>query len=175
MFIATLVPDLAPFISLIGAVFYSILGLFCPAVIHLVVFWHNRGAGADGDDDSETEDDDLNCDADYYAIEEDDDDVAVQRASRRTDGVAVQRAQRRIGGGGGDGGATDNSEKGMSRWTVFKDIVIILLALIALVTGTYISLVNIMTVRPVNDATRSVMTLGLMSGSIFSWPQTWLL
>lgn len=164
-------PDLAPFISLIGAVFYSILGLLCPAVIHLAVFWHGRGAGADGDSDSESEDDGSDCDADYHAVDEEaDGGAAIQRAPRRIDGgVAARRARRRIDGGG----ATDPSKGAMSRWTAFKDIVIIVLALIALVSGTYISLVNIMVARPVNDATTSAMTVGLMSGSIFKWPQTW--
>ncbi|XP_050530850.1 proton-coupled amino acid transporter-like protein pathetic isoform X2 [Daktulosphaira vitifoliae] len=37
--IAALVPELSPFISLIGSIFFSILGLFCPAVIHIITFW----------------------------------------------------------------------------------------------------------------------------------------
>ncbi|XP_050426625.1 proton-coupled amino acid transporter-like protein pathetic [Adelges cooleyi] len=45
--IAALVPDLAPFISLIGSIFFSILGLFCPAVIHIITFWSD---GTDGGD-----------------------------------------------------------------------------------------------------------------------------
>lgn len=37
--IAIALPDLEPFISLVGAVCFSILGLFCPAVIELFTFW----------------------------------------------------------------------------------------------------------------------------------------
>jgi proton-coupled amino acid transporter len=33
------VPELGPIISLVGAVCYSTLGLFCPAVIETVTYW----------------------------------------------------------------------------------------------------------------------------------------
>lgn len=145
VFIATLVPDLAPFISLIGAVFYSILGLLCPAVIHLAVYWH-QNAEADDDD---SEDDDFNCDGDYHGIEDED-----------TDGVTTQQPRTRTNRG-------SSKSKGMSRLTVFKDIIIILMALIALVSGTYSSLRNIMTVDAHNDTTPSVITLSLLPGTNF--------
>ncbi|BET02107.1 Hypothetical protein NTJ_14925 [Nesidiocoris tenuis] len=37
--IGVIVPDLGPFISLVGAVFFSILGLFCPAIIELMTYY----------------------------------------------------------------------------------------------------------------------------------------
>jgi len=37
--IAIALPDLEPFISLVGAICFSILGLLCPAVIEIVTFW----------------------------------------------------------------------------------------------------------------------------------------
>lgn len=127
VFIAALVPDLAPFISLIGAVFFSILGLMCPAVIHLFAFWeHDDEDGEDnGDTDSE---DDLDCDGDYYAVSDDAD----------LDGGAQHRSQRRR-----SSGRSTRRRKGMSRWTMAKDLAIVLIALIALVSGTYASLVDI--------------------------------
>uniref|UniRef100_A0A2S2PDX9 Amino acid transporter transmembrane domain-containing protein n=1 Tax=Schizaphis graminum TaxID=13262 RepID=A0A2S2PDX9_SCHGA len=125
--IAALVPDLAPFISLIGAVFFSILGLMCPAVIHLATFWnHGNEDGEDMDDVSDSEDD-LDFDGDYYAVDDDTDLEAVQRQPqrRRSSGRSTRR------------------RKGMSCWTVAKDVAIVLIALIALVSGTYASLVDI--------------------------------
>jgi proton-coupled amino acid transporter len=35
------VPNLGPIISLVGAVCYSTLGLFCPAVIETVTYWEH--------------------------------------------------------------------------------------------------------------------------------------
>lgn len=43
--IAVAVPQLGPFISLIGAVCLSTLGLMCPAIIELVVCWEEPGLG----------------------------------------------------------------------------------------------------------------------------------
>ncbi|VVC37496.1 Amino acid transporter, transmembrane domain [Cinara cedri] len=146
VFIATLVPDLAPFISLIGAVFYSILGLLCPAVIHLAVYWHQSSEA----DDDDSEEDDFNCDGDYYSIEDDDDH-----------GVTTERPRRRVNG------ESTSKSKGMSRWIVFKDIIIILMALIALVSGTYISIRNIMAVGAHNSTISSVITLSLLPGINF--------
>ncbi|XP_054269461.1 proton-coupled amino acid transporter-like protein pathetic [Macrosteles quadrilineatus] len=37
--IAIALPDLEPFISLVGAICFSILGLLCPAVIEIATFW----------------------------------------------------------------------------------------------------------------------------------------
>ncbi|KAK9508555.1 hypothetical protein O3M35_006089 [Rhynocoris fuscipes] len=37
--IAIIIPDLSPFISLVGAVCFSILGLFCPAVIEAITYY----------------------------------------------------------------------------------------------------------------------------------------
>lgn len=36
--LAIAVPNLGPIISLVGAVFFSLLGLFCPAVIELATY-----------------------------------------------------------------------------------------------------------------------------------------
>ncbi|KAG8306015.1 hypothetical protein J6590_056690 [Homalodisca vitripennis] len=37
--IAIALPDLEPFISLVGAICFSILGLLCPAIIEIITFW----------------------------------------------------------------------------------------------------------------------------------------
>ncbi|XP_073996618.1 proton-coupled amino acid transporter-like protein pathetic isoform X2 [Rhodnius prolixus] len=37
--VAIIIPDLSPFISLVGAVCFSILGLFCPAVIEAITYY----------------------------------------------------------------------------------------------------------------------------------------
>lgn len=44
--IACAFPDLGPFISLIGAVCLSMLGLIFPAIIETVTYWENPGLGA---------------------------------------------------------------------------------------------------------------------------------
>lgn len=97
--IAAIVPNLAPIISLFGAVFFSILGLFCPAIIHLVTFWEHKD---DGNVDNGGGDDDG-------------DDYPENPKNRRV----------------------------MSRWTALKDVTIAIMALVALVSGAYASLVDI--------------------------------
>lgn len=128
VFIAALVPDLAPFISLIGAIFFSILGLMCPAIIHLAAFWEHGDEDGEDTDGSET-DDELDFEGDYYAMGDDTD----------LDGVQCQRQPRRRS----SGRSAHRRRKGMSRWTMIKDVAIVLIALIALVSGTYASLVDI--------------------------------
>lgn len=39
---ALLVPDLDPFISLVGAIFFSILGISIPAVVETISCWENH-------------------------------------------------------------------------------------------------------------------------------------
>lgn len=39
VFVALLVPELEPFISLVGAIFFSILGITIPAVVETVSCW----------------------------------------------------------------------------------------------------------------------------------------
>jgi proton-coupled amino acid transporter len=41
--VAILVPNLGPFISLVGAVCLSFLGLMFPSIVELVVFWDVPG------------------------------------------------------------------------------------------------------------------------------------
>lgn len=118
-------PDLAPFISLIGAVFFSILGLMCPAIIHLVAFWDNDDENGveSGDSDSE---DELDFDGDYYVVGDDADlDSVPRQQQRQNSGQSLRR------------------RKGMSRFAIVKDVLIVLIAVIALVSGTYASLVDI--------------------------------
>lgn len=43
--LAAAVPNLGPFISLIGAVCLSTLGLMFPAIIEIVVYWEEPGLG----------------------------------------------------------------------------------------------------------------------------------
>lgn len=39
---AILVPDLAPFIGLIGSICFSLLGLWIPAFIEIITYWEER-------------------------------------------------------------------------------------------------------------------------------------
>lgn len=128
VFIAALVPDLAPFISLIGAVFFSILGLMCPAIIHLVVFWEHSEEECNDSEDSDSEDD-LDYEGDYYGV---DDDTDLQDSGANGQPQGPRNAGRSAG-----------RKKGMTRWAAVKDVAIIAIALIALVSGTYASLVDI--------------------------------
>lgn len=98
----------------------------CPAVIHLVAFWDNNDENGDESGDSDSEDD-LDFDGDYYEVDDDAD----------LDGVPRQTQRRR------SSGRSVRRRKGMSRMAVAKDVAIILIALIALVSGTYASLVDI--------------------------------
>lgn len=124
--IAALVPDLAPFISLIGSIFFSILGLMCPAVIHLFTFWEHDDENGDSSDSDTDSEDGLDFDGDYYPVDDDTDRDDMKRQQRR-------RSSSRSTG----------RKKGMNRWTMAKDVAIVMIALIALVSGTYASLVDI--------------------------------
>jgi len=97
------VPNLAPIISLFGAVFFSILGLLCPAIIHLATFWEHTDYSGISDD----------------GVNDDDDDNVLN--------VQDEIKGRRV----------------MSQWTVFKDVTIVIVALVALFSGAYTSLVDI--------------------------------
>jgi len=107
------VPNLAPIISLFGAVFFSILGLFCPAIIHLATFWeHKEGGDVDNGDDY-------------------------------PENVPDGRKGRRV----------------MSRWTALKDVTIAIVALVALVSGAYASLVDIVAFYGGGGANHNNMTI----------------
>lgn len=122
--IAAIVPNLSPIISLFGAVFFSILGLLCPAIIHLATFWEH-------DDE---DDEDLKCSNSQTDWEFDDEDnnygdeAGPEDVQQHGPSSSVQSASKR---------------KGMSRWTIAIDIAIVLIALIALVSGTYVSMTDI--------------------------------
>lgn len=127
--IAAIVPNLAPIISLFGAIFFSMLGLFCPAIIHLVAFWEHNEEDGDDFEDSSSEDD-FELDGDNYAEVdgldlETGNNVHQQQYKRRSSGKSVTK------------------KKGLSRLTAAKDIAIAMIALIALVSGAYASVVDI--------------------------------
>lgn len=130
--IAAIVPNLAPIISLFGAVFFSILGLMCPAVIHLVAFWeyNNEHENSENYEDSDSENDLRFDGVDNYAMFDDMSIVCGDNTQRQQ--------QRRMNN---DESSTKN--KGMSRITATKDIAIASLAIFAMVSGAYASLVDI--------------------------------
>lgn len=128
--IAAIVPNLAPIISLFGAVFFSILGLLCPAAIHLVLFWNYTNDNDEHNKDSDSENDLRFDGVDNYAMF---DDMSIEC------GGSTQRQQQR----GMRSDELGTRKKGMSRLTAAKDIAIILLALFAMVSGAYASLVDI--------------------------------
>jgi len=130
--IAAIVPNLAPIISLFGAVFFSILGLLCPAVIHLVAFWEykNENENDENYEDSDSENGLRFDGVDNYAMF---DDMSIECG-----GNTQRQQQRRI-----SNDESSTREKGISRLTATKDVAIALLALFAMVSGAYASLVDI--------------------------------
>lgn len=126
--IAAIVPNLAPVISLFGAVFFSMLGLFCPAVIHLVTFWEQNEMDDEYCDHSDFED---NLDKDH--------NVMFNGVVLEVIGHLPQTLEKRKD----SDSSTSNRDKGMSWLTTVKDIVIVLMALSALVSGAYTSLMDI--------------------------------
>lgn len=133
MFIAVLisaaVPNLSPVISLFGAVLFSTLGLLCPAVIHLVAFWDHND-----EEEEDFKESDLYDDLEYEV-----DDYAAYDTADLEYGSNVHWKQQEKKNCDGSVGST----KGMSRWIVFKDVMIIFIAIMALVFGAYASLVDI--------------------------------
>lgn len=128
--IAAIVPNLAPIISLFGAVFFSILGLLCPAVIHLVAFWDHSNENCEHYEDSDSENDLRFDGVDNYAM--------LDEMSIECGGVTQRQQQSRM-----SSDESGSSKKGMSRWTATKDMAIALLALFVMVSGAYMSLVDI--------------------------------
>jgi len=104
----------------------------CPAVIHLAAFWEYNNESENGEnyEDSDSENDLRFDGVDNYAM---------------FDGTSIEcgdntqrQQQRRMNN---DESSTKN--KGMSRFTATKDVAIALLALFAMVSGAYASLVDI--------------------------------
>jgi proton-coupled amino acid transporter len=127
--ISAAVPNLSPVIALFGAVLFSTLGLFCPAVIHLVAFWEHNDE--EEEDFKEPDfDDDLEYEVDNYAVYDAADleygnKVRWKQQEKKNCDLSVSRT------------------KGMSKWIIIKDISIVIIAAMALVFGTYASLIDI--------------------------------
>ncbi|VVC37497.1 Amino acid transporter, transmembrane domain [Cinara cedri] len=136
--IAAIMPSLTPIISLFGAVFFSMLGLFCPAIIHLATFWEY-----DDEDSNDNDFENSNSDSNFYinhcennintVFDDPEDSAASNDAHReyRTTATIVD-------------GST-NSKTGMSWFIVAKDALIVLLAIATLVSGTFSSVIDIIT------------------------------
>ncbi|XP_025417823.1 proton-coupled amino acid transporter-like protein pathetic [Sipha flava] len=129
LLISAAVPNLSPVIALFGAVLFSTLGLFCPAVIHLVAFWEHNDE--EEEDFKEPDfDDDLEYEVDNYAVYDAADleygnKVRWKQQEKKNCDLSVSRT------------------KGMSKWIIIKDISIVIIAAMALVFGTYASLIDI--------------------------------
>lgn len=128
--IAAIVPNLAPIISLFGAVFFSILGLLCPAVIHLVAFWEYNNDNGENYEDSDSENDLRFDGVDNYVMF---DDMSVECGNNTQRKQQKKMSSDELG----------TRKKGLSRLTATKDVAIALLALFAMVSGAYASLVDI--------------------------------
>lgn len=115
-----MVPNLAPVISLFGAIFFSILGLLCPAVIHLFTFWeHSDGNVYEKSNDVQ-----------FYEqkyITATFNDIDLEHCDN------LQHQSSKLAGG----------TKGISWLTVIKDVTIIVFALFTLFAGAHASLVDI--------------------------------
>lgn len=127
--ISAAVPNLSPVISLFGAVLFSTLGLFCPAVIHLVAFWEHNDEEEEDFKESDL-DDDLEYEVDNYAAYDAADleyggNVHWKQQEKKNCDLSVGRT------------------KGLSIWIIIKDVTIIIIAMMALVFGAYASLVDI--------------------------------
>lgn len=118
--IAAIMPNLAPVISLFGAVFFSMLGLFCPAIIHLVTFWENNDEYSEYFEYSDSDDNTINS-------------AVFEGVDVKDIGDALRTSEKK----------RMDSDRGMNWWTATKDIVIVLMALSALVSGAYSSLMDI--------------------------------
>lgn len=117
-----MVPNLAPVISLFGAVFFSILGLLCPAVIHLFTFWEH--SNWDGADDEKSND--VTFDKQKY-VTATFNDIDLENYDN------LQQQSSKLAGG----------TKGMSWLTVIKDVTIVLFALFTLFAGAHASISDI--------------------------------
>ncbi|XP_060845018.1 proton-coupled amino acid transporter-like protein pathetic [Rhopalosiphum padi] len=155
--IAAIVPNLAPIISLFGAVFFSILGLLCPAAIHLVVFWNHFNDNGDHNEDSDSENDLRFDGVDNYAMF---DDMSIECG-----GITQRQQERRM-----SSDELGTRKKGMSRLTAAKDVAIILLALFAMVSGAYASLVDIFHSYGSSDKVNS--TIAMITTTIGPGPET---
>lgn len=130
------------------------LGLFCPAVIHLVAFWE-YGDGDGGDIESSNSDDNARANrreipSSLYTVFDDIDLDDHGNAQGQCRPIADNI-----------GGSTDVA-KGMSRFTMVKDVVIVFLAWVALVSGTYASMIDIINIYGFNSSNLTE-TLGTAS------------
>lgn len=158
--IAAIVPNLSPIISLFGAVFFSILGLLCPAAIHLVLFWNYNNDNDEHNEDSDSENDLRFDGVDNYAMF---DDMSLEC------GGSTQRQQQR----GISSDELGTRKKGMSRLAAAKDVAIILLALFAMVSGAYASLVDIFHSYGSSNAVQSMnSTIAMITTTIGPGPES---
>lgn len=104
----------------------------CPAVIHLVTFWeHNYENENDENYEDSDSENDLRFDGvDNYAMFN---DMSIECGDN-----TQQQQQRRM-----NNDESNTKNKGMSRFTATKDVTIALLALFAMVSGAYASLIDI--------------------------------
>ncbi|XP_025207537.1 proton-coupled amino acid transporter-like protein pathetic [Melanaphis sacchari] len=158
--IAAIVPNLAPIISLFGAVFFSILGLLCPAAIHLIVFWNHNNDNSEHNEDSDSENDLRFDGVDNYAMF---DDMSIECGS-----VTQGQQQKRM-----SSDPLGTRKKAMNRLTAAKDVAIILLALFAMVSGAYASLVDIFQSYKVSGEVHSVnSTIVMITTTIGPGPES---
>jgi len=107
----------------------------CPAVIHLVTFWEHNNENENCENDENYEDSDSENDLRFdgvnnYAMF---DDMSIECGDN-----TQRQQQRRM-----SNDESSTRKKGMSRLTATKDVAIALLALFAMVSGAYASLVDI--------------------------------
>jgi len=104
----------------------------CPAVIHLVTFWEHNYENENDEiyEDSDSENDLRFDGVDNYAMYN---DMSIECGDN-----TQQQQQRRM-----NNDESNTKNKGMSRFTATKDVAIALLALFAMVSGAYASLIDI--------------------------------
>lgn len=102
----------------------------CPAVIHLVAFWEYNNDNGENYEDSDSENDLRFDGVDNYVMF---DDMSVECGNNTQRKQQKKMSSDELG----------TRKKGLSRLTATKDVAIALLALFAMVSGAYASLVDI--------------------------------
>lgn len=135
--IAAIEPRLELIISLFGAVFFSILGLLCPAIIHLATFWENNDQDNEHTEKREHSENldskndlefDRNGNAMFNNMSQEENHDNVQHKAYKEKRNSEKPS---------------NNHYCLSRWGIAKDIGIVFIAIIALISGSYTSIKDI--------------------------------
>lgn len=132
----------------------------CPAAIHLVLFWNHNNNNDEHNEDSDSENDIRFDGVDNYAMF---DDMSIECG-----GSTQRKQQRRM-----SSDELGTRKKGISRLTAAKDVAIIFLALFAMVSGAYASLVDIFHSYESSNKVQSInSTIAMITTTIGPGPES---